>query len=248
MWTTTETRIYSTVHISNSTLANARLDADSLDRPCCFACNPQKGPLFFFIELEFSVSVENLQVGSAFALLNCDFGASTMKAKAQPIRHREGITLGRDLKVLTRQSVEMFQDVAKEKGFQIDNVSAKKPKHYIEMLQFCAVQATVREFAYTTDIPTFLEIVYAVLTDNLPHELQGDIESLSFPSAGSGSLSMWADMMASEISQSKDNSQLIAELLKFATFTVAQTKLATCLMFKDEKEAEKVRRVHFKQS
>jgi hypothetical protein len=117
-------------------------------------------------------------------------------------------------------------------------------KHYISMLQLSAVAATLQENAYVSDGTFFLELVYIILTQNLPAEFHRDIESLPFARVGDAqeSLMLWAHSMATEVSKSASNSKLIQELNRYGAFLVVQAKIATCEACNDPNGAEKIRK------
>jgi hypothetical protein len=155
-----------------------------------------------------------------------------------------GSTLGRMLKTEGESWYSIFQRQTAPRDFALvsDRLSPAAT-HYVSLLQLQAVAATLKNNGYVSDATFFLELVYIMLTGNLPAQLHRDIEATPFCLAGDAikSITLWAQSIAGELSSNKDDSTLIAELEGYGAFIVSRAQFATCLSCGDKKGAEKAR-------
>lgn len=153
-------------------------------------------------------------------------------------------TLASNLKNERESWYSMFRRETSSRGFTLspDGLS-RTATHHISLLQLQAVASTLQDNGYVSDVTFFLELVYGLLTGNLPAEFHRALEATPFCLAGdaAASLTLWGQSLASELSSDTDRSDLTAQLVPYGAFLVSRAMFATCVACGDNKGAENVR-------
>lgn len=148
------------------------------------------------------------------------------------------VRLSTDLKNL---GDSLFSTLQAGKGFNDPNLTGVRfeslARHYISMLQLRAVANIVREKGYIRGGPqnllTFLEITYALLTENPPEAFNNELENLPFALAQSTevALDLWAKSIASTASSRDHLNELLAGLKSIASKVIIEAKVKACQAF-----------------